>query len=142
MFTHSALFVSEMRYEKEIVDVLAKAGNNGLSVKKIARHVFNASNSFFEVLDFSEVHQQVQRCLLRNRRSCCDSKIPYISFALYCKKTRTCCCGIHSRRKNAFFPPSEIIVGNSGMSCAGKGVYERFLSCKAYVFRSANTHYG
>ncbi len=57
-----------MRYEKEIVDVLAKAGNNGLSVKKIARHVFNASNSFFEVLDFSEVHQQVQRCLLRNSK--------------------------------------------------------------------------
>ncbi len=48
---------------------LAEAGNNGLSVKKIARHVFNASNNFFEELDFQEVHNAVQQYLTRNSKN-------------------------------------------------------------------------
>ena len=58
-----------MKYEKEILLFLAEAGNNGLSVKKIARHVYNASNNFFEELDFQEVHNAVQQYLTRNSKN-------------------------------------------------------------------------
>ena len=34
-----------LNYDKEIWRVLTEAGMNGLSVQKIARHVFNASNN-------------------------------------------------------------------------------------------------
>ncbi|MBR5349669.1 MAG: hypothetical protein IK124_00350 [Prevotella sp.] len=57
-----------MKYEKEILRILSVAGSTGLSVKKIARHVFNASNTFFEVLNYDEVYQQVQQYLLRNSK--------------------------------------------------------------------------
>ncbi|MBP5278814.1 MAG: hypothetical protein J6Z18_10090 [Prevotella sp.] len=60
-----------MKYEKEILRILAEAGSTGLSVKKISRHVFNASNSIFEVLNFEEVHLAVQQYLTRNSK---DSK--------------------------------------------------------------------
>lgn len=36
-----------MRFEKDILLILIEAGDNGLSVNKISRHVFNTHNSFF-----------------------------------------------------------------------------------------------
>lgn len=36
---------------------------------KIARHVFNDSNSFFETIDFEEVHRYVQNFLLKNSKT-------------------------------------------------------------------------
>ncbi len=57
-----------MKYEQEILQILAKAGSTGLSVKIIARHVFNVSNSFFEVLDIKDVHTSVQQYLARNSK--------------------------------------------------------------------------
>ena len=58
-----------MRYENEILRILAESGDKGLSVKKIARHVFNAHNSIFEVLSFNDVHVAVQQYLTRNSKS-------------------------------------------------------------------------
>ena len=57
-----------MNYEKEILQILTEAGTKGLSVRKIARHVYNTSNTFFNVLDFEEVHAAVQQYLFRNSR--------------------------------------------------------------------------
>ena len=58
-----------MQYDKEILRVLAEAGNEGLSVKKISRHVFNACNSLFCPINSMEVHTYVQSFLLRNSKS-------------------------------------------------------------------------
>ncbi len=58
-----------MKYEKEILRILSVAGSTGLSVKKIARHVFNASNTFFETISFEEVHVYVQQYLLKNSKN-------------------------------------------------------------------------
>lgn len=54
-----------MSYDDIILRVLAEAGENGLSIKKIARHVFNESNTFFHQVAFDEVHHDVQRFLMR-----------------------------------------------------------------------------
>ncbi|RKW60063.1 MAG: hypothetical protein D8B52_05065 [Prevotella sp.] len=60
--------MSANRYDKEIFKVLTEAGVEGLSVQKIARHVFNSCNSFFEVITFEEVHAYVSRFLLSNSK--------------------------------------------------------------------------
>lgn len=52
-----------MKYEREILAILTEAGNNGLSVGKIARHVFNANNNIFEPITFDEVREVVGRYL-------------------------------------------------------------------------------
>lgn len=39
-----------------------------MSVYKIARHVFNASNSLFEPIEFEDVHRYVQQYVLRCSR--------------------------------------------------------------------------
>ncbi len=59
----------ELNYDKEIWRVLTEAGMKGISVQKIARHVFNASNTFFETISFEEVHAYVQQYLLKNSKN-------------------------------------------------------------------------
>lgn len=48
--------------------MLAEAGENGISVKKLARHVFNASHSFFESVTFDDVYRYVQLFVRRNSK--------------------------------------------------------------------------
>jgi len=55
-------------YEQTIFRILKEAGPAGLSVKKIARHVYNEQNTFFSVVDFADVHREVQLFLMRNSR--------------------------------------------------------------------------
>jgi hypothetical protein len=56
-------------FDEKILLFLKEAGEDGLSVSKLAQHVFNASNNFFEPLDFKEVHAYVGRYLLRQSKS-------------------------------------------------------------------------
>ena len=56
-------------YDDKILRVLTEAGTDGLSVQKIAYHVFNASNTFFETVSLEEVHRYVQQYLLRNSKN-------------------------------------------------------------------------
>lgn len=58
-----------MNYDREIIRVLSEASSEGLSVQKIARHVFNACNSLFYILDFEEVRAYVMQYLLRNSKN-------------------------------------------------------------------------
>ena len=58
-----------MQYDKEILRVLAEAGDEGLSVQNISRHVFNACNSFFNPIDQDEVRRYVQSYLLKNSKT-------------------------------------------------------------------------
>ena len=55
-------------YDQEILRVLTEAGDEGLSVQKISRHVFNACNSFFSVVAFEDIHHYVAQYLLRNSK--------------------------------------------------------------------------
>ena len=57
-----------MSYEKEIIKTLYEAGTDGLSVHKIAIHVYNAHNTLFSPIAFEKVRQYVQVWLLRNSR--------------------------------------------------------------------------
>ena len=63
------LIATGVNYDKEIWRVLTEAGMKGISVQKIARHVFNASNTFFEMVSFEEVHAYVQQYLLKNSKN-------------------------------------------------------------------------
>ena len=46
-----------------------EAGEKGLSVKKIARHVFNKNNSLFNEITFDDVYRQVAFFLNKNSKS-------------------------------------------------------------------------
>ena len=54
-------------YEKEILTVLAEAGQQGLSLRKIAKHVHNSCNSLFEESDYEQVCRKVQSYIKRNK---------------------------------------------------------------------------
>ena len=58
-----------MEYGKIIITVLSEAGDEGLSIKKITRHVYNASNSFFDSVDIDDVHRYVSSFLKRNSKN-------------------------------------------------------------------------
>ncbi len=46
-------------YTTQIVRVLFEAGEKGIRIRMLARHVFNAVNSFFEPVEFEEVYRSV-----------------------------------------------------------------------------------
>lgn len=58
-----------MQYDKEIFKVLVEAGEEGLSVRKITRHVFNASNSMFDIVHIEDVHRYISSFLIRQSKS-------------------------------------------------------------------------
>lgn len=53
-------------YEKEILKVLAEAGEQGLPLHKIAKHVHNSCNSLFEASDYTQVYNKVRAYIRRN----------------------------------------------------------------------------
>ncbi len=57
-----------MTYEKDIFNVLSEAGDSGLSARKIARHVFNVNNSFFNDVSEDDVRLTVRRYLYSHSR--------------------------------------------------------------------------
>lgn len=58
-----------MEYDKQILKILVEAGEAGLSVQKISRHVFNACNSLFNSIDYADVHDYVLQYLQRNSKN-------------------------------------------------------------------------
>lgn len=57
-----------MNYEKQILEVLTEVGQDGLSVQKISRHVFNVCNSFFNPISHDDVHRYVSQYLICNSK--------------------------------------------------------------------------
>lgn len=57
-----------MGYDKQILQILTWAGERGISVQAIAKHVFNMNRTFFVSPDFKEIHDYVQQYLLRNSK--------------------------------------------------------------------------
>lgn len=58
-----------MKYDREIIFVLDEAGDKGLSVRKIARHVFNRCNGLFDTVEYADVRRYVGEYLSRNCKS-------------------------------------------------------------------------
>ncbi len=56
-------------YEREILTILAMAGNKGLKRGKIARHVYNACNSMFAPLVFEDVYAAVSQYLYKSSKT-------------------------------------------------------------------------
>lgn len=58
-----------MNNDEIIFRLLIEAGEKGLSVNKITRHVFNATNSLFNEIDYENLHSRVQTYLYKNSRT-------------------------------------------------------------------------
>ena len=58
-----------MTYDQQIQKVLTEAGERGVSVQAIAKHVYNMNCTFFFQPDYEEVRTYVQQYLLRNSKS-------------------------------------------------------------------------
>ena len=57
-----------MDLEKEILKLLTLAGEKGLKIEKVARHVYNSCNTMFTPLDYKEVHAFVSQYLIKNAK--------------------------------------------------------------------------
>lgn len=66
-----------MNYDHEIKRILWEAGREGLSIKKIAHHVFNLHNSFFETTSYDDVYRAVVYCVAKNKKA----KEPFMEHA-------------------------------------------------------------
>lgn len=58
-----------MSYDQQILKVLMEAGERGVSVQAIVKHVFNMNSTFFSQPDYDELRVYVQQYLLRNSKS-------------------------------------------------------------------------
>ena len=58
-----------MTYDKQILQILTEAGDNGISVQAIAKHVYNMNRTFFTTPDYEEIRTYVQQYLLKNSKS-------------------------------------------------------------------------
>mgnify|MGYP002622162978 CR=1 FL=1 len=58
-----------MGYDQQILKVLTDAGESGVSVQAIAKHVYNMNCTFFSQPDYEDIRGYVQQFLLRNSKS-------------------------------------------------------------------------
>ena len=58
-----------MTYDQQILKILTEAGERGISVQNISRHVYNQNCTFFHQPDYEEVRSYVQQYLLKNSKS-------------------------------------------------------------------------
>ena len=58
-----------MTYDQQILQVLTEAGERGVGVQVIAKHVYNMNCTFFSQPDYEEIRSYVQQYLLRNSKS-------------------------------------------------------------------------
>lgn len=58
-----------MTYDQQIIDILLKVGQRGISVGALTKHVYNQNSTFFVQPDLAEIRQYVQQYLLRNSKS-------------------------------------------------------------------------
>lgn len=61
-------------YSRDIIQLLLHAPE-GLQIRKIVRHVYNAHNTFFETVDLEDVKNEVTRYLLKKSK---DANSPIV----------------------------------------------------------------
>ncbi len=69
--------ITTMNYDQDIKRILWEAGREGLSVKKIARHIYNLHNGLFETIAYEDIYKAVVYSVVKNRKS----KTPFIENA-------------------------------------------------------------
>ncbi len=57
-----------MTYEQQVLQILTEVGERGISVGKLAKHVYNMNCTLFYQPDLQEIKQQVWRYLQRSIR--------------------------------------------------------------------------
>lgn len=57
-----------MNYDREILAVLTQAGEKGLKLEHIVRHVYNACNSMFTPLNYKDVYAYVSLYLVKSSK--------------------------------------------------------------------------
>ena len=65
-FFHLTSFVT---YDQQILKILTEAGERGIGVQAIAKHIYNMNCTFFFQPDYEEIRTYVQQYLLRNSKS-------------------------------------------------------------------------
>lgn len=58
-----------MTYDQQILKILTEAGERGISVQTLAKHVYNMNCTFFFQPDYEDIRSYVQQYLLRNSKS-------------------------------------------------------------------------
>lgn len=58
-----------MNYEREVFDILLEAGDKGLAVRKIARHVHHNVDSLFERVAYEDVYSSVRKLVNKESRN-------------------------------------------------------------------------
>lgn len=58
-----------MSYKQQILRILADVGGQGISVRLLAKHVYNLNCTLFSQPELSQVHRSVQQYLQRNAAS-------------------------------------------------------------------------
>ena len=58
-----------MTYDQQILQILTDVGERGISVAKLAKHVYNMNCTFFSTPDLQEIQQYTGQYLLRNSKS-------------------------------------------------------------------------
>ncbi|MBO5185443.1 MAG: hypothetical protein J6B91_00075 [Prevotella sp.] len=58
-----------MIYDNQILKIISEAGNDGVSVQSLAKHVYNMNCGFFSSADFDDIHRYVRAFLLRYSKS-------------------------------------------------------------------------
>ena len=58
-----------MNYDQQILKVLTEAGDYGVSVQSVVKHVYNMNCTFFSQPDYEDVKSYVQQFLSRNSKS-------------------------------------------------------------------------
>ena len=75
-------------YNEQIITILAKAGERGMSVKKVSMQLYNINCTLFSTPNFNDIHKYVQQFLFRNSR---------LSQSLFCNEAR----GIYKLNPNS-----------------------------------------
>ena len=58
-----------LSYDQQILSVLMEAGERGIGVQTIAKHIYNMNRTFFYQPDYEDIRNYVQQYLLRNSKS-------------------------------------------------------------------------
>lgn len=69
MITCHLTLNTSLTYDQQILHILTVAGERGISVQAIAKHVYNMNRTFFVQPDLEEIHNYVQQYLLKNSKS-------------------------------------------------------------------------
>lgn len=63
-----AIYNFFMDYKHELLHVLAEAGEDGLSLMKIVKHVYNSNSNLFETPDFEKMYNDLAQYLSKQSK--------------------------------------------------------------------------